>query len=198
MIQTVRLAEVLGLRHEVADEIARYFVLGAQKRLPVGGFADVQIIAACMHSRRPTSLDCIARIRDSMAGAKVWSDGMAGAADFIKGAESFARGDMKGAVRWWRPYAQTSFYASQLPAEAFDAAGESEIASLLDANRLASGRGYAGVDPAHVREAKRAAARGDRARGRQLAQMVSKAWASSDTELPAVKEMRTLLVRLGS
>jgi eukaryotic-like serine/threonine-protein kinase len=55
-----------------------------------------------------------------------------------------------------------------------------------------------GATLGHVRAARRAYARGDRARARELAERVVKAWSVADDEPPALAEMRRLLVKLGA
>jgi len=54
----------------------------------------------------------------------------------------------------------------------------------------------AGASMVHVREARRAAAAGGAARARALARQVIDAWSASDVPVPAVSEMRELLVAL--
>jgi hypothetical protein len=49
------------------------------------------------------------------------------------------------------------------------------------------------VSEAAPREAKRALARGERDKARQIAEKVVKAWEVADVEVPAVTEMRALL-----
>lgn len=53
-----------------------------------------------------------------------------------------------------------------------------------------------GATLAHARAARRAAARGDKARARKLAEQVVAAWLRADAPVPAVAEMRALLKRL--
>jgi hypothetical protein len=196
LIQTSRLAEVAGLQGEVGEEIARHFVLSDPPRLPEGSFADVQIIAACMHAPRPVGERCIARLRDLHAADSRWQGSMEGAHELIAGAEHFARGERRAAARVWRTFAGTGFHGVFLPAEVFDEAGDVELAAKLDAPRLASSREYGGIHPAFAREARRAAARGDAETARKLARRVIEAWGAADIPIPAVAEMRALLARV--
>ena len=85
----------------------------------------------------------------------------------------------------------------RLYAAAFDAAGEADLAERVDARLIAAKDGnYGGASLSHVRSARRAMARGDRARAKQLAQQVVDAWGGADVPVPAVAEMKALLARL--
>ena len=82
-----------------------------------------------------------------------------------------------------------------LPTEAFERAGEPDLAARLDARKLAY-TFIAGVSEAAPREAKRALAAGDKARAKALAESVVQAWEVADVDVPAVAEMRALLKSL--
>jgi hypothetical protein len=70
------------------------------------------------------------------------------------------------------------------------------LSAKLDAQSLATGFDtFGGVSPAMLREARRALARGDRDRARELAQKIVDAWGASDVPVPAVDEMRALLAK---
>jgi serine/threonine protein kinase len=60
--------------------------------------------------------------------------------------------------------------------------------------RAAAVLAFSGAEP---RMARRALARGDRARARELAEKVIRAWSTADVKVPAVDEMRRLLQKLG-
>jgi hypothetical protein len=81
-----------------------------------------------------------------------------------------------------------------VPTEIFDSAGEPELAEQID-NELADRAFFHGISAALPRMAKRAFARGDKARARELAQKVIDAWSVADVPVPAVDEMRKLLLR---
>lgn len=84
-----------------------------------------------------------------------------------------------------------NFSAAVIP-DAFDRAGDAATASAIDAPLL-SNRGYNGATMAVVREARRAAARGDKDKARELAQRVVEAWGEADAEVPLLAEMRAIV-----
>jgi hypothetical protein len=77
--------------------------------------------------------------------------------------------------------------------EAFDRAGEPELAERIDRHNLGPEGPFNGVGLAHLRAAKRAAARGDRARAEKLGRRVIEAWSTADVPVPAVAELKALL-----
>lgn len=193
VIQVARLAEVAGLQAEVGEEIARELVLPEPHRLPGDARADLQVVAACMHAPTKIALACISRIRVLRADESPMEGGL----EFFTGAEQFARGERRAAAATWRRLAATAFYGHFLPVEVFDEAGEDEIARTLDETRLGPKQAYGDIHPALVREARRAARRGDHETARRMADRVLKAWGAADVPIPAVAEMRALLARGG-
>lgn len=55
---------------------------------------------------------------------------------------------------------------------------------------------FVGVPVTAARDAKRAARKGDKAKARELAQLVVDKWGNVDVEVPAVGEMQRLLATL--
>jgi hypothetical protein len=192
MMQTERLAGVLGKRREVADEIARRFVLG-ELPVPAAWEAVVPLVVVCMHASRDVGPRCLQRMREERAEGGSWSGAPQGTEDLVRGAERFVRGDKRGAAGIWQRFADTSYYTIQLPPEVFDEAGNSELASRLDGIFLRTSGPYSGIHPAWAREAKRAKKRGDLERARRLARRVVEAWSTADVPVPAVAEMRAIL-----
>lgn len=83
-----------------------------------------------------------------------------------------------------------------LPVDVFDEVGDAAFASSVDETLIAKKLAHvAGAHPAHVRQARRAATRGDRARAQELARIVVGAWGRADVRIPAVAEMQALLER---
>jgi hypothetical protein len=79
---------------------------------------------------------------------------------------------------------------------AFDRAGSPDLAEEVDAPLLSLVDLPRTAELAWVRGAKRAHARGDHARARKLAEAVIDRWRIADEDVPAVREMRTLLSKL--
>jgi hypothetical protein len=122
----------------------------------------------------------------------------AGQVSFIQGAEAYARGDDAAAVAAFRQLAHRpgSLGQNLMPA-VFDRAGELDLAERID-QRVADTTGpLNGVGLAHVRAARRALARGDRARAEALARKIVDAWSGADVPIPAVAEVRALSAARG-
>ena len=120
---------------------------------------------------------------------------------YVDGCERFAQGDWKGAAVLWRPLLEGSGsvvrWLQAVAPIALDASGDTDLAERLDAQSIAQDLGdYHGASMAHVRSARRAAARGNRDTARKLARQVVDAWSVADVPVPAVAEMRALLAKL--
>jgi hypothetical protein len=79
----------------------------------------------------------------------------------------------------------------------FEHTGAADLAERVDEEAMKRADELNGATLGHVRAARRAFARGDRTRARQLAEQVVKAWAVADEAPPALAEMRKLIARLG-
>ena len=152
-------------------------------------------MALCMSAQKGIAKRCLDRVFALAHAALNWW-GDAGEALF-KGAQRYAAGDVQGAVAMWRSVSASSEpqIIEILPTEAFERAGEPDLAARLDARKLAY-TFIAGVSEAAPREAKRAFAAGDKARAKGLAEKVVQAWEVADVEVPAVAEMRALLKKM--
>jgi len=117
----------------------------------------------------------------------------------VAGAKRARDGDPRGAADLWRPLARDGDLAVGVlrtpMARAFDAAGEPDLANALDGGALETRSRWGGATVSDVTAARRAAARGDFARARALAEVVVRAWRSADRVPPAVAEMRALVER---
>jgi hypothetical protein len=116
-------------------------------------------------------------------------------ADCRRGVERYLDGDVVGAVRAWRRI-RPPLHGCRAPVDVIERV-DPELAARVDA-RVLGDRTYGGAHPAHVREARRAAARGENAEALALAQRVVDAWSHADVHIPAVGEMRALLSRLSA
>jgi hypothetical protein len=189
----------------IGDDFAKRFVLGDPLRLDRGDFIGGPLILsaadACILASRDVSKRCFARLRQLLA-AHYFPSAEPTAAAYLDGCDHYAQGDLRGASTLWRPlvsgHAADSGFAGNAIARfgplAFDAAGEHDLAVKVDQQSLAAGFDtFGGASPAHAREARRALAKGDKDRARELAQKVIDAWGAADVQVPAVADMRSLL-----
>lgn len=85
---------------------------------------------------------------------------------------------------------------SRIAAEAFERAGDNELAERVDELALRRAGDSKSATLAHVRAARRAAAKGNEKRALELARHVIEAWSVADTPVLAVGEMKKLVKRL--
>jgi hypothetical protein len=190
---------IVGKVAPLADAFARRFVLAApplvaqdqsDSRYVPDAFARV-----CANASHEVAKACLARIGALVERGDFEPPSSADKAD-IRGLERFGTGDLRGAADAWRSMVAGDV-DRRLYAVAFDAAGDADLAERVDERLIAAQDGnYGGASLSHVRSARRAMARGDRARAKQLAQQVVDAWGAADVPVPAVAEMRALLARL--
>jgi len=191
LLSAMLFAEVLGRDQALAADFVRRYLLSKPARFERGVLFVVPAQAA-LRSPRPLALEALGRIRELTLDGTFVGAGM-GAAEYLDGCEAFVRGDMKSAVASWRSLAAVPGYFYALRPEAFDAVGEKDLAWKIDGYRV--GRSYR-TELAHVRQAQRAAAKGDVAEARRLARRVVDKWSTADAEIDHVKAMRDLLARL--
>jgi hypothetical protein len=192
MTDLVVVADVAGRAEETATRWAARFLSLPDVEVDITARGYDAPMVLCMRARRDLALRCLDRVdRLGHAAHNWWYEG--GEA-LLQGARSYAAGDLRGAVSAWRPLVAgpNLEIARILPTEAFERAGESELAARIDTRKLPF-TFIAGVSDAAPREAKRALAAGDAMRARELAQAVVHAWEVADLEVPAVARMRTLL-----
>jgi len=191
LLSALLFAEVLGKDQELAADIVQRFVL---PRPPVvaGGTLFVGLAYAALRAPRPLALEGLTRVRELLDDGTLIGKGM-GATEYLDGCEAFARGDLAAAARSWRPLAGVPSYYFSLRPEAFEAAGETDLAWRIDDYRVARAHR---TELAHVRQALRAEKKGDVARASELAQRVVDKWSTADADVPHVKRMRALLARL--
>ena len=103
-------------------------------------------------------------------------------------------GRTREAVGVWRRIRPIQ-WGCRMPVRAFDAVDQA-LGQRIDEAHL-DDTTYGGAHPAHIREARRAAARGQSTRAAELARRVVEAFSDADVDVPAVTEMRALLAPRG-
>jgi len=189
------LASVLGRTGPTAAQWARSFLELPDRRADNLAASNAAALALCMNAGGALAGRCLARVEKLSTGLNSWG---VGGDLFLRGASRFAAGDVRGAVDAWRPIVAgpNESLVCLLPTEAFERAGEPDLAARIDGRKMAY-RQLAGISEATPREARRAFARGDVARARELATSVVQAWEVADAVVPAVAEMRELLAKMG-
>jgi hypothetical protein len=186
-------ALVVGEAAPLADAFVTHFVVPDPPLLTAEHYTPMMVTQACTLASPAISRTCFARLRTLMKNG--FFTGAAGPTiAMLDGFELHARGDDRAAAAILRSHAPSAGFrvvGNAIAAQVFDAAGEPDVADRFDAPQL-DAKTFAGVTMAHVRAAKRAAARGDKARARELAEKVVTAWSTSDTPIPAVAEMKRL------
>jgi eukaryotic-like serine/threonine-protein kinase len=194
--RAIEIGAILGRAAAIADLVVQRFIDPEPPPLE-GAYVSVsmRIPAICARASEAVSRRCFDRFKALRARL---SGGVVAEADgFADGAERWARGDLPGAARAWRPLLrQPGLFAQLLPdamATTFERTGDLELVERLEAAALAGPGEFNGAGPAHVRAARRAAKRGDEGRAKALARQVIEAWGVADETVPAVAEMRRLL-----
>jgi hypothetical protein len=193
-------ALVLGRPLDFADDlVTRYLepdppLLLGDKLVPLMG-----AIGLCMAAPQTVGRRCIKRLRDLFDSGH-WGVGTSGVKEILEGATAYVEKDYVGAAHGWQPLLRATLWNVDLLhnafADAFDRAGEPELAERADARNLSGPGVMNGADLATVRAALRAEKRGDKDAARKYANAVIEAWSVADVPIPAVAEMRALLARL--
>jgi hypothetical protein len=193
-------ALVCGRTVDFADDAVKRYIdpdpplLSGDKLVPLLG-----AMALCMAAPQPVGRRCITRLRGLFVAGH-WGVGTSGVGDLMDGTAAYVNGDFAGAARAWRPLLRASSWNVDILrnflSDAFDRAGEPDLAERVDARVLAAPGALNGADLAYVRAARRAAKRGDKATARRFAQTVVEAWSVADVSVPALVEMRALLASL--
>jgi hypothetical protein len=196
--RALELAAILGRATALADVIVQRFV--DPDPLVLDGSAilvPARIAAVCALASAAVSARCFTRfqaLRGQISGGIT-----SGTETFLRGAQRYALRDLAGAARAWRPLLrEPEATGAELPdamAETFERAGELELAERVDEAAMLRKLEFNGATLGHVRAARRALARGDRAKARALAGEVIAAWSVADKDVPAVAQMRRLLAR---
>jgi hypothetical protein len=196
-LRALEISDVLGgsAPAEMAELIIERFIDPEPSPLP-GGHFDVPLAIPAICSRAPAKVAarCFARfriLRDRLTGGILPTT-----TDFVSGAEHYARGDLAGAARAWRPLLKEPEMFAKVMFEpmaiTFELTGQPELVDRLAAAIPDRSDELHGASLAVVHAARRAARRGEHDRARALARRVVDAWSVAD-ELPAViDEMRRL------
>jgi eukaryotic-like serine/threonine-protein kinase len=157
--------------------------------LDAGPWGVTTLAVTCAYASPEVAGPCGQRIQE-LLDAGYFKESTPAHQSLVAGAIQFGRRDYARAVAELRKGAVGTSYAV-IP-DSFDRAGDAATASAIDAPFLQS-RGYNGASMAMVREARRAAARGDKDKARELAQRVVEAWGKADAEVPLLAEMRAIV-----
>ncbi|WP_437662543.1 serine/threonine-protein kinase [Sorangium sp. So ce1182] len=194
--RALQVAHVLGRGQEIADLVVERFLDPEPPPLD-GAYLDVplRLPAICAHASPAVSRRCFARFRE-LRGRLSYS-ALPDADAFTEGAERYAKGDLAGAARAFRPLLRTPGPFVEVLAEpmveTFERTGETELVARLEAAIADRSSELNGASLALVRSARRAAWRGEDDRARDLARRVLDAWSVADETVPAVAEMRRLV-----
>jgi eukaryotic-like serine/threonine-protein kinase len=198
-------AGVLGHAAELADHLVQRFVDPEPTALDRALSAPERLAAVCALASPAVSARCFTRLRALRGRLSEWR---APADELLRGAECYARHDFAGAAAAWRPRLSPTAAPDPMSygvvvtllvpdalVDAFDRAGDHATATRIDDYLMMGADTLGGATLAHVRAARRAVQRGDRATARRLAQQVIDAWSNADETVPAVAEMRAVLAR---
>ena len=191
------LAVLLGRPREIADLLVERFLAPDPAPLDSNSpLAPVRLPAICVRSSAPDRCFALLRARRRQLSGGSTQDTDA----FMRGAERYVKGNLSEAAKHWRPLlGGHKLVASVLPdamVEVFELTDAVDLAEQLDREVMKRAGEFNGATLGHVRAARRALARGDRAMARQLAEQVVKAWSLADEEPPALAAMRRLLEQL--
>jgi hypothetical protein len=154
-----------------------------------------ELLDACTRASAAVALTCATRVRavlDAGIGVEDVTDIVR---VHLRGLERFAAGDARAAAEAWRPLVELRGPKRQLPPSVFDAAGDRELADKIEEKVVAEAPAPHFASWLCPALAKRALARGDRARARLLAQRVIDAFGAVDVTIPVVAEMRAILAK---
>jgi predicted Ser/Thr protein kinase len=195
--QTLGIAAVLGTAQEQADAWVDRFVLAEPPRLSVviDGRINMlfEAIRQCLYASKGKRLRCL-EVVDKIHPHK--PDSPQHFAQY-EGAVLAARGDLKGAVRLWRPLLHDGYFFRYglLPVDMIEDAGELEFAEQVDEHAIAM-RALRVLVKGHgiedLRMARRAWKRGDKAAARRAAAELLTAWSTLDVAVPWLDELRKM------
>jgi predicted Ser/Thr protein kinase len=190
----VPLARLLGAQSDVGEDWSATIAASTDAQVKEAFYTPHGALL-CVNARSDHARACIARARRVLERPHdYWGEP---GELLLRGAELYVAGDVRGAVAAWRPLVNgpSPYMLALLPIDAFERAGAADLAARID-DRAMEYAIFAGVSEAAPREAKRALARGDRQRAKELAQSVIRAWEVADVSVPAVAEMRALLAAI--
>jgi len=194
--------ELTGTGSDAIDAVLKGVVLATPPRTDWAGDDGwaLGMAALTLHASRDVALPALARIRKQLLDPARAPGTMrlprTEVTQFLDGLKLAIEGNATGAAKSWRTLVQNGGWHGWLDPATFDAAGEPELGSRIDAPRIT----FAGriISARHYREAKRAAARGDHEQARKLATMFVDHYGAADVPIPGVKEMRALVAKRAS
>lgn len=154
-----------------------------------------ELLDACTRASAAVALTCATRVRAVLESGIGVQDVTDIVRVHLRGLERFAAGDFRAAAEAWRPLVELRGAKRQLPVSVFDAAGDRELANKIEEQVVAEAPTPHFASWLCPALAKRALARGDRARARLLAQRVIDAFGAVDVTIPVVAEMRAILAK---
>lgn len=195
--RALQIGLILGRGREIADLIVERFL--EPDPPPLGGVhIDVllRLTTSCAHASPAVSRRGFTRLRELRQ--RLSHSTALEVDDFLEGAERYAKGNFAGAAQAFRPLLRTPGPFVEVLAEpmveTFERVGEAELVDRLDAALVRHSAELNGASLALVRAARRAAKRGDTKEAQGLAKQVVDAWSVADESVPAVDEMRRMLV----
>ncbi|MBL8742429.1 MAG: hypothetical protein JNK04_15075 [Myxococcales bacterium] len=193
----LRLSELSGTSQATADHLLDSFFFKPDKFVysyPGTSWIWVTLLGTCWRASPDRAKRCV-DLFDKTRAISDFDGTLKGAyTAYVDAVKAYVRGDKHAAVRAWKrvPTSDT-IYPLMVDVSAFDAIGAGIEASAIDVELMKqTTSNYRGVTMAHVREARRAAKRGDKKRASELARAVVQAWGGADVPVPAVDEMRAL------
>jgi hypothetical protein len=195
--RALELAVLLGRGAEVADSLIERFITPEHAPLDANEPSVPKRIAAiCTLASRPEP--CFARfhaLRPGLTGAVT-----AGTDELVAGAERYVRSDYPGAAREWRQllagHMALALVLPEAMTDTFEHDRAPDLAESVDREVMKRAAEFHGATLGHVRDARRAYARGDLATARLRAEQVVTAWSHADDEPPTLAEMRRLAEQL--
>jgi serine/threonine protein kinase len=191
------LAVDIGKPTDFINDFLARFLDPKKPAVTIGVTTLHSLVAICMNLKKADGEACVARLRAT------YQAGHFGAAfisseDLISGAEHYVAGRWDKAAASFRPATGPNLFKTEgvrePMAEAFERAGQDELAEKLDAlwrdDEVAPE-----ANPAHVRSALRLEHRGDVAHARRIAQAYVSRWDVADEQPRGLDEMKKLLAR---
>lgn len=189
------IARVLDDETSVADAVTQAFILADPPRLKLTGdddpFLALPLLNFCGGASPEVAERCFDRFEDWKRQGKLPKSDLIDAQ--LAGGRAYAKGDVRGALKAWRPLFRVPGAAALLP---FDALLKVDPDLAFDVDTGQTITRFLGVPITAARDAKRAARKGDQQKARELAELVISKWRDVDADVPAVAEMKALLSKL--
>lgn len=193
-------ARYLGRPAAFVEDVVERFLEVEPPHVRVGVMPFFALVYACLEAPKPVARRCVARLREVYERGD--AGGIVGAAPMVlEGAERWMAGDAVGAAKAWRPMLREGGNVGEGPfrhvlTTVLDRARLDEMAERVDAPFLTLVDTRSAVDLAFYRGALRAEKKGDYATARKLAEAGVERWQHADDDVPAFREMQTLLTRI--